>query len=271
MLESILGFRDFDKRPERMFLWMFLWALGISSVAIFIASQVSVKLAIGGTIFDTSGLFAVLFVIIPSAYYMTVLIKREERIEEKDIKEFHKRTFWERHFIHIILLLIFFVGVTLAFAAWHFFLDPGFFQIQDTVIDRIQGASGALTKGSFTDFNRIVANNFQVMMFAFLFSLFFGAGAVFILVWNASILGVAIAKISETVWHIPWEGRGFVLHGGLEIGAYIVAGLAGSIISAAVLRKSNPAVLKIILMDVLFLMVLAFVLVLAGAVVEVYM
>lgn len=271
MFESLLGFKDFDKRPERMFAWMFVWALLITTIAIFIASQVSVRFSLGGIMFDTSGIFSVLFVIIPSAYFMTVLIKREERIEEKDIQEFHKKRFWDKHFTHILLLLIFFIGVTLAFAVWHFFLDPNFFQVQDAVINRIQGISGALTKGSFADFNRILSNNFQVMMFAFLFSLFFGAGAVFILVWNASILGVAIARISETIWHIPGSGTLFVTHGVLEIGAYIVAGLAGSIISAAVMRRNKSAVLKIILIDAVLLMGVAFILILAGALVEVYM
>ncbi|MCK4497068.1 MAG: stage II sporulation protein M [Candidatus Aenigmarchaeota archaeon] len=271
MFESILGFRDFDKRPERMFLWMFVWAVMITSIAIFIASQVSVRFVLGGTLFDTSGIFSVLFVIIPSAYWMTVLIKREETIEEKDIEDFHKKSFWEKHFIHLLLFLVFFAGVTIAFAAWHFFLDPNFFQVQETVINRIQGASGALTKGSFVDFERIFANNFQVMLFAFLFSLFFGAGAVFILVWNASILGVAIARISETVWHIPGAGSLFLTHGILEIGGYIVAGLAGSIISAAVLRKNRSAVLKTILFDSFKLLALAIVLIVVGAFVEVYL
>jgi len=270
MFESVLGFRDFDKRPERMFFWMFAWAVAITSIAIFIASQVSVRVVISGTLFDTSGIFSVLFIIIPSAYFMTSLIKREERIEEKDIEEFHKKSFWEKHFVHIILLLVFFAGVTLTFALWHFFLDPNFFQVQDVVINRIQGVSGALTKGSFADFSRVLGNNLQVMLFAFLFSLFFGAGAVFIIVWNASILGVAIAKISESVWHIPGAGSMFVTHGILEIGGYIVAGLAGSLISAAVLRKNRSAVLKAILFDSLKLLVLAIVLILIGAFVEVY-
>lgn len=271
MFESIIGFEDFDKKPERMFLRMFAWSVAISSIAIFIASQVSVRIGMSGVVFDTSGLFSVLFVIIPSAYYMTVLIKREERIEEKDIENFHRKSFWDKHFMHIILLLVFFTGVTLTFATWHFFVDPNFFQIQQQVINSIQGTSGALTKGSFLDFERILANNAQVMVFAFLFSLFFGAGAVFIIVWNASILGVAIAKISETIWHIPGTSSIFVAHGVLEIGAYIVAGLAGSIISAAVLRNNKKAVLRIILVDSMKLLVLAIVLIAAGAFVEVYL
>lgn len=270
MFESIIGFRDFDKRPAKLFVWMFVWSVVITSIAIFIASQVSVRLVVNSVLFDTSGIFAVIFVIIPSAYFMTVLIKKEERIEEQDICRFNKCSFWDKHFTHIILFLVFFAGVTLTFAVWHFFLDPNFFMVQSGVINRIQGTSGALTKGSFLDFNRILVNNFQVMMFAFLFSLFFGAGAVFILVWNASILGIAIGKISATIWHIPSSGSLFITHGIFEIGAYIVAGLAGSIISAAVLRKNKPEVLKVILVDALMLMALAFVLVLIGAVIEVY-
>ncbi len=271
MLESLLRIRDIEKNPLRMFLLMFVWALVLSSIGIFIASQVSVRFVIGGALVDTSGIFSVLFIIIPSAYYMTSLIKREERVEEKSIEESHRKSFWEKHFIHIVLLLIFFAGVTIAFSIWYFFLDPGFFQVQEMVINRIQGVSGALTKGSFLDFERIFANNFQVMLFAFLFSLFFGAGAVFIIVWNASILGIAIARLCESVWHIPGVGSMFVTHGVLEIGGYIVAGLAGSIISAAVLKKNRSAVLKAIMFDSAKLLALAVVLILMGAFVEVYL
>jgi uncharacterized membrane protein SpoIIM required for sporulation len=171
----------------------------------------------------------------------------------------------------MLLMLVFFAGVTLAFAVWYFFLHSGFFQIQEVVINRIQGAAGALTKGSYSDFSRIFANNFQVMLFAFLFSLFFGAGAVFILVWNASILGVAIARISETVWHIPVSGTLFIAHGTLEIGGYIVAGLAGSIISACIIRRNRPDVIRAIMFDSLKLLALAIVLVLVGAYIEVYL
>jgi uncharacterized membrane protein SpoIIM required for sporulation len=270
MFESLLRLKDFEKRPGRMFVWMFAWSVLITSISIFISSQVSVRSVSSGFIFDTSGLFAVLFIIIPSSYFMVKLIKREERIEEKDIEEFHKRSFWDRHLIYIILLLVFFAGVTLTFAVWQFFLDPNFFQIQNMVIKQIQGTTGALTKGSLLDFSRILTNNFQVMIFAFMFSLFFGAGAIFILVWNASILGIVIGRMSETLLHIPWEGSGFVMHGLFEIGGYIIAGLAGSIISAAVLRKNGSAVLKAIFIDSLKLLALAIICIVAGAFIEVY-
>jgi uncharacterized membrane protein SpoIIM required for sporulation len=226
---------------------------------------------VAGQWLNLSGIFAVLFVIIPSAYYMTMWIKREEEIEEREIRSHHKRDFWARHGGYIMIYLFFFAGLTIAFSVWSFALPGDFFQVQSSKINQIQGVTGALTHGDFGSFTRILSNNAQVMVFAFLFSLFFGAGAVFIIAWNASILGVYISQLSRHVLEIPWWGMFFLPHGIPEIGGYLFAGLAGGIISAAILKKNDRKVLRIIVLDAMMILAVAVVMIVAGAAIEVYL
>jgi uncharacterized membrane protein SpoIIM required for sporulation len=267
MFESLLSYEEVEKKP-----WLMLvWAVVLGSIAILISAQIAYRVNIAGQLFNLSGIFSVMFVIIPSAYYITRWIKKEERFEEISILKFHKDTFWDKHGNYILISLFFFAGLTLAFAIWAFILPGDFFQVQSSKINQIQGVSGALTHGDFGSFSRILMNNLQVTVFAFLFSLFFGAGAVFIIAWNASILGVYISQLSRHALEIPWWGLFFLPHGVPEIGGYIIAGLAGGIVSAAIIRKNNKKVLKIIILDSVKLIVLAVALIFLGAAIEVYM
>ena len=267
MFESILSFEEVEKKP-----WlMFVWAVVLASIAVLISAQISYKVPVAGQWLNLSGLFAVLFVIIPSAYYITLMIKREERIEEELIRKFHKSSFWDKHGNYITILLFFFAGLTLAFSVWAYVLPGDFFQVQSSKINQIQGVTGALTHGDFGSFVRILSNNLQVTAFAFMFSLFFGAGAIFIIAWNASILGVYISQLSRNILEIPWWSIFFLPHGVPEIGGYLFAGLAGGIISAAILRKNDKKVLKIIILDSVKLLVVAVAMIFLGAAIEVYL
>ena len=126
-------------------------------------------------------------------------------------------------------------------------------------------------RGDFGSFVKIVQNNLQVMLFAFVFSLVFGAGAVFIITWNASILGVAIARVAGHPLNIPVTALRYVPHGVPEIAAYLLAGLAGGILSAAVIREHDSRVLKVIAMDSAKIMLLALALVIVAGAIEVYL
>lgn len=267
MFESILSLEEVEEKP-----WlMFVWAVVLASIAVLISAQISYRIPMGGQWFNLSGLFAVLFVIIPSAYYITLMIKREERMEEVAIRKFHRSSFWDKHGNYIMILLFFFAGLTVAFSVWAYALPGDFFQVQSSKINQIQGVSGALAHGDFGSFTRILNNNLQVTAFAFMFSLFFGAGAVFIITWNASILGVYISQLSRNILEIPWWGMFFLPHGIPEIGGYLLAGLSGGIISAAILRKNDKKVLKVIILDSMKLLVVAVALIFLGAAIEVYL
>lgn len=252
MIESLIDLKEMEKRPSLTFIWAFF----INSVAILIASQVTSIQGVG------IGFFSVLFTIIPSVYFIVLLIRREEETEERGVHDF-----WEVHGRDIVILLLYFFGVTLSFAVWSLFLPADAFAIQTDKITEIRGTGALTLQGSF---NTIFVNNLQVMIVAFIFSLIFGAGAVFILVWNASILGVFIGQFSKSLWNIPLVSASFLPHGIPEIGGYVAAALAGGILSAAILRRKH-AIVGNVIVDSAKLMVLAIALVALGALVEVYL
>lgn len=262
----MLDFREINRKPYLMFIWAF--AMG--SIGILIAAQISFRVAVSSTMFDLTGLFAVLFTIIPSVFFVTHLIKKEELLEEKFIREHKEGMFWQRHGKDIIILLFYFFGLTISFAVWSFLLPESFFQVQHSKIDQIQGVTGAATEAQqYAFFNRILLNNVQVMIFSFLFSFIFGAGAIFILAWNASILGVYVGgKLSELIWHIPGVTFWFIPHGVPEITGYVCAGLAGGMISAAVLRGHNFRILRVVILDSLKLLGLGIFSIIMGAGIE---
>ena len=192
MIESLIDIKEMQKHP----MLAFLWAMIVNSIAIIAASQVQ---SLPGVDF---GFFAVLFTIIPSVYLITMLIKRGGKRG--------KSGFWKTHGKDIVILLFYFFGVTMSFAVWSFMLPDALFTTQAEKITAIRG-TGAITQMGM--FHSIFTNNIQVMVVAFLFSLVFGAGAVFIIVWNASVLGVFIGQYSKALWHIPAVSLSFLPHG----------------------------------------------------------
>ncbi len=271
MLESILDFREVDKSPYLTFIW----ALLISTVGILLSTQLFYKVTISNVSFNLTGMFAVIFTIIPSVYFLTVVVNKEEEIEEEECRRHYQKDFFRRHEKDILMFLFYFLGVTAAFAVWSFVLPEDFFQVQLVKILDIRSAvsgsiTGSITKGTFTSFMAVLSNNLEVMIFAFIFALLFSAGAVFIIVWNASILGVCIGELSKTVYEIPIVSLTFLPHGIPEVVGYLCAGLAGSLISAAILRCRSSEILKIIFFDSLKIILLGAMFIAIAAGIEVY-
>jgi uncharacterized membrane protein SpoIIM required for sporulation len=271
MLESILDFNEVDKSPYLTFVW----ALLISTVGIMLSTQLFYKVTISDVSFNLTGMFSVIFTIIPSAYFLTSVIKHEEEMEEEACLKHYQKKFFQRHEKDILMFLFYFLGVTFAFAIWSFVLPADFFQVQLVKIHEIRAAmsgyiTGTITKGSFPSFVAIFSNNIEVMVFAFIFSLLFGCGAIFIIVWNASILGTCIGELSKNVFEVPMVSLSFLPHGIPEVVGYLCAGLAGGLLSAAVLRCRSSDVLKIIVFDALKIMLVGVFFILLAAGIEVY-
>ena len=102
-------------------------------------------------------------------------------------------------------------------------------------------------------------------------------GAIFILTWNASILGVAMGAFAVNNLHHGFlmafskSILRYMVHGIPEIIAFFIAGLAGGIISVAVIKHNlNLQKSKHILMDTFDLMLVAVVVLFMAALIEVY-
>ncbi|MEK6835288.1 MAG: stage II sporulation protein M [Nanoarchaeota archaeon] len=205
-----------------------------------------------------------------------------KREEKKDTIVRGERNLLREHGKALKFLMYLFFGFIVAYALWFVFLpqDTSFslFRVQLNTINQINSnvAGNAISNGILF---RIFFNNLKVLFFAMLFAFFYGAGAIFILTWNASVIGAAIGEFSRDkistlgsyAFSIPFAIGRYMTHGVFEILAYFVGGLAGGIISVAIINHDiNSDKFKIIMKDSLDLILISVALLIVAAFVEVF-
>lgn len=230
-----------------------------------------------------SGILLVLFTLICCLPYMYQIIKQEEG-HGLEINE-QGRLIME-HSRAVKALMWLFLGLVIGFSFWYLVLPdeaPRNFDAQIKTFCTINNPQnyelclqqyGVIT-GKVTSAEHLMAifaNNLYVMTFTLVFSLFFGAGAIFILIWNASVIAAAIGMFAENLAGMPAGLVRYLIHGLPEISAYFVAALAGGIVSVAFMRKDlRGERLWIILQDVVILIIVAVLILIAAAFMEVYL
>lgn len=172
------------------------------------------------------------------------------KIEEKKDIIYEKEKFLiKEHGKALSFFMFLFFGFVISFLLWYIFLPQDsmsiLFQTQIRDIKQVEmisyGAAGNVIN-IFSTFGKIFFNNLKVMAFSLLFSFFYGFGAIFILSWNASIIGAAIGNfvrnsVGGSYFAIISLGLlRYLIHGIPEILAYFTAGLAGGIVSIAIVR-----------------------------------
>lgn len=179
------------------------------------------------------GLVAVFLVSLMGAYPLITYLRSEEK--EEMVKRLSEEKLLIRHANELAIYLSFFLGVTFGFIICTFLFPSSFFSVQIQIIEGIRGASlaGAATGNVIISalFERIINNNLWVFFLTFVVSFIFSAGMVFILVWNASVLGVFIAKASGSISEMHVLAISYLPHGILEIASYVLAGISGALLS----------------------------------------
>ena len=111
-------------------------------------------------------------------------------------------------------------------------------------------------------------------------SLIYGAGSVFILIWNASIIGVFLGSIARKfvfqeapqfsiIPGLSYGILGLIPHGTFELISYSTGALAGGILSSAITREAyKTKEFKPILKDVIKLVIFAVICLFVGAFIE---
>lgn len=224
---------------------------------------------------------------------MYYIIKLEE---EKDVEISDSGKLIKEHSKAIRALIWMFLGFVIAFSFWYLVLPfsigpisiPGApgqnfnFQIKTfcainspSNFNACVSHSGVSVTGDVTGAGSVLnifANNVVVLIFTILFSLAFGAGAIFILVWNASVIAAAIGIFARgSLANLPMGLLRYMIHGVPEIAAYFIGALAGGIVSVAVIRKDLKGEdTWRILQDALILVIIGIVILIASAFVEVY-
>lgn len=222
MLDTIF-FRDDETDREKTFS-TFLATLFFTILALLL-SHLVIPFNVGGINFGS--LMAVLITSLALSYPLTRYI--QARDEEELLAKWNEYELLSRHFSEVGVYLSSFLAATLTFAAARFFLPSEFFQIQQLVLSNITSVTGQITAS--TAFQQIVANNISLLFATFALAFFITGGMVFVIIWNASVLGVLVGTLSRNLLDIPLQILPYAVHGFLEIAAYILAGLSGALLS----------------------------------------
>jgi uncharacterized membrane protein SpoIIM required for sporulation len=285
VLESIIKGKEARRHPlVMMFLAGLLSTIGIWSSYWLFPSSASV-LSIG---FITIG-------IVPILYTIFLLEEAEEA---------SKPGFWPsfiaRHFDIIQIYAWFFIGLILSYSLWFVILPTQMrttvFSEQNEVLENISNLKENLT-GNLTGtpivcennvwcwFDVILQNNLRVLFVAVILSLVYGVGAMFLIAWNASVIGALIGQntlsfIAEyssfgVLAYLPAyfraliEALGLVPHGVFEVLGYFVGAIAGAIISIVVTKGHyRKHELSRLTKDSIGLIFLAVILIVLGALIE---
>ncbi len=242
VLEALMNPMKAEKSPKIMILLGMIY----TSVAIALALWI---------FYSYSSMIFVFLAAIASVPLMIGAIKREE---EKDLRDLSEKVLLKEHGKALKYFMYLFIGMTLACVFWYTVLPSTtistLFESQTGTINAINGKiTGAFIGEQFKIFSHIFLNNIKVMIFCAIFAFIYGAGAIFILSWNASVIGVAIGNFvrgniasyahlvgfERTAQYFQIIGIGllkYIIHGVPEILAYFTAGLAGGIISIAIIK-----------------------------------
>ena len=280
MLEMLINPAKAEKSPwEMFFIGAFYGTISLLLVKwIFSGDPVLSKY---------SGILVVTFCVMFTIPFIYYTLKLEE---EKDlqIKGFKRLILEHNKAIYAFMFL--FLGLVVAFSFWYIVFPSGnqnfIAQIEtycminkpahfDECVSEYGIQQVSKTTAFLTAKEKVVnifANNIYVLIFTLVFSLIFGAGAIFILAWNASVIAAAIGIFSKSnLANLPLGLARYMIHGIPEIGAYFIGALAGGIISIAVIKHDvHSEKFWIILQDSLNLVILSVVVLFFGALIEVF-
>jgi uncharacterized membrane protein SpoIIM required for sporulation len=228
----------------------------------------------------------VFFTVLALAPFMYNLISNEEFKGE----HLHPRQFFSEygHLFKIMAILL--LGVTTGFLVLYLStsveVSQDLFEIQTGIVKEhyteiaAQGnAIDCKTQQVFTKNERFTCylqNNFQVLGISLLLAFMFGFGAITVIVWNASTLAVAMGNFFvERITYgtsasiLTWSYVRYFIHGIPEILAYLTIGMAGGMLSMAIVNHKHRRA-KVIFLYCLALIVLAILLIVFAGWVEAY-
>jgi len=280
MFEMLINPDKAEKRPWEMFFVGAFYA----TVSLFLTKWI---FSSDPVLSKYTGILVVTFCVMFSIPFLYFSFKREE---EKDLESVGFFRLLEEHGRALTYLMFLFLGFIVAFSFWYIVFEDGnenfraqietfclinrptsFDQcISDYGIGHISKTTAFLT--SKQKIVNIFINNIYVLIFTLIFSLIFGAGSIFILAWNASVISAAIGIFSKSsLINLPIGLMRYMIHGVPEIGSYFVGALAGGIVSIAVIKHDiRSEKFWTILQDSLNLIIIAVVLLFFAALIEVF-
>jgi uncharacterized membrane protein SpoIIM required for sporulation len=281
MLEMLINPKKAEKSPW----WMFVIGLVYGIISLVLVTWIFS----GDSVLSRySGILVVTFSVMFSIPFIYFAMKEEEQKDMESGSGFIR--LFEEHGRALLYFMFLFLGFIVAFSVWYIAYPGGSvnFKAQietfcminkpahfnECVNEYMSGEVGKTTM--FLTANQkivnIFANNIYVLIFTLVFSLIFGAGAIFILAWNASVIGAAIGIFAKSnLANLPMGLARYMIHGIPEIGSYFAGALAGGIISIAIINHDTKSEkFWTVLQDSLNLVIFAVVLLFFAALIEVF-
>ncbi|MBW2968197.1 stage II sporulation protein M [Candidatus Woesearchaeota archaeon] len=277
VLEALIGVRSAEKRPWELFLI----GLVYSTLAIILSMW----------IFSAyTSIVIVALTALMSAPIIHHIIQYEEKKDEMIEGE---RQLLKEHSKAVSVFAYLFLGFVATYVLWFVLMPPeagqSMFKVQLDTITEINLAPSETATGNAISqtqsISHIFLNNTKILIFCVLFSFFYGAGAIFILVWNASVIGTAIGLfLRHNIMSVLHLGAGYYptfilkglakylfIHGIPEVLAYFIGSLAGGIISVAVIRHEyRSKAFKRTLLDSADLIMISLLILFVAALLEVF-
>lgn len=275
VLERLVTPEGAEKKP------LYMLPLGIlyASVAVFLSLWI---------FRDQASLIVVFLTVLACVPLVYRMINFEEKKDsqiksEVSLLKEHKKALYS--FVYL------FLGFVIAFAIWFIVLPSNLVQnLFSSQLSTINLINNQVTANatSLNTASSIIINNLKVLFFCTFFAFFYGAGAIFILTWNASVIAAAMGAFVRANIEKYAVQTGFLkmaayfhvfsisllrymTHGIFEIVAYFIGGLAGGLISVAVIRHTpGDKIFNRVMLDALDLLLLAVAAVLIGGFIEVY-
>ncbi len=193
-------------------------------------------------------------------------------VDENYINHMSSSNIISRHRQTILFYAFLFFGSTLAFMLLYGSLSQESVTMVFEKQSQLIRPANSVIEWSFSDLSLIVVNNSKIVLICALLSLFYGSGALFILNYNASIAGVMYGGfIRAWLWGTEHSYSNlliFLPHTTLEILGYLLAAIAGGILSKATMGRQQGSV-SIWLRDGLILLGLSFILIFIAGFVEI--
>ncbi len=230
-------------------------------------------------------LFLVALISLALSYPVISYVKGMDR---REIDSLEEKTFFQRYEKEIVVFIGIFLGSLFAF----YILDSTDLTSDFTYEQQFANSASGMSIFSENSFFTIFANNFKVMVLTFIISFFVFSGLLFVILWNASIIAFYLSSFESHKVALVY-GLIIFSHSVLEIGGYILAGLAGGLLSHRLYiaiqsrhyfvenefgnlekRKDRRSTFqklmnKRLAMDVMYLLIASFSLILLGSINEV--
>jgi len=260
VLEALIKPKILRSYPYIFFLYVLFTTLLSALIAFLIFPSATSILTLFLTIICTLPLFC-------------RLISSEERVFEATSTN-PVILLFSRNSTIIVAYSLYFLGILTAFTFFSIFLPEevarDFLSYQIVSVRSITGMATSVN----AVFSTIFFNNLKVMLIAFFLSFFYGTGALFIISWNASVIGtfiglharsVATSKLYAFAYALTLGTGSLALHGIPEIIAYFVSGIAGGVLSRGLIEGRYT---REIVKDSLLLFIFSVLLLFVAAVVE---